>query len=74
MQRLDIDTISDKLDQHHQDDEDEHTDLLELIMRDIGGTFKKFQIINYILFCLPFALSGSFGLSYVFTALNVEYR
>lgn len=49
-------------------------DLVELILNDIGGTFKKFQIINYILFCLPFALSGSFGLNYVFTALNVEHR
>lgn len=49
-------------------------DLVELILDDIGGSFKKYQIINYILFCIPFALSGSFGLSYVFTALNVEYR
>ncbi|XP_055316667.1 solute carrier family 22 member 21-like isoform X3 [Sitodiplosis mosellana] len=51
-----------------------NTDLVELILNDIGGTFKKYQIINYILFCLPFALSGSFGLNYVFTALNVESR
>ncbi|XP_031638860.1 solute carrier family 22 member 3-like [Contarinia nasturtii] len=51
-----------------------NVDLLELILNDIGGTFKKYQIINYILFCLPFSLSGSFGLNYVFTALNVEYR
>lgn len=49
-------------------------DLVELILQDIGGTFRKYQIINYILFCIPFALSGSFGLSYVFTALNVEHR
>lgn len=49
-------------------------DLVELILKDIGGTFKKFQIFNYILFCLPFALSGSFGLSYVFTALSLDYR
>lgn len=49
-------------------------DLVELILDDIGGTFKKYQIINYILFCMPFALSGSFGLNYVFTALNNEYR
>lgn len=49
-------------------------DLVELILKDIGGTFRKFQISNYILFCLPLALSGSFGLSYVFTALNLDYR
>lgn len=51
-----------------------NVDLVEMILTDIGGTFKKYQIINYILFCLPFALSGSFGLNYVFTALNVESR
>lgn len=51
-----------------------NVDLVEVILNDIGGTFKKYQIINYVLFCLPFALSGSFGLSYVFTALNLEYR
>lgn len=49
-------------------------DLLEVIFTDIGGTFGKYQIINFILFCLPFALSGSFGLSYVFTALNIDHR
>lgn len=54
--------------------ESSDSDLVELILKDIGGTFNKFQILNYILFCLPFALSGSFGLSYVFTALNLDYR
>lgn len=49
-------------------------DLVELILSDIGGTFKKYQILNYILFCIPFTLSGTFGLSYVFTALNLDYR
>lgn len=49
-------------------------DFLEVIFTNIGGTFGKYQISNFILFCLPFALSGSFGLSYVFTALNVDYR
>lgn len=49
-------------------------DFLEVIFTNIGGTFGKYQIINFILFCLPFALSGSFGLSYVFTALNIDYR
>lgn len=50
------------------------TDLVEVILNDIGGTFKKYQIFNYILFCLPLALSGSFGVNYVFTALNIEHR
>lgn len=49
-------------------------DLVDVILQDLGGTFKKYQIINYILFCIPFALSGTFALSYVFTALNLDYR
>lgn len=49
-------------------------DLVDVILSDLGGTFKKYQIINYILFCIPFALSGTFALSYVFTALNLDYR
>lgn len=53
---------------------DKKVDFLEVIFANIGGTFGKYQIINFILFCLPFALSGSFGLSYVFTALNIDYR
>lgn len=52
----------------------EKVDYVQLILDDIGGTFKRYQIFNYILFCIPFALSGSFGLSYVFTALNLDYR
>lgn len=51
-----------------------NVDLVDLILSDLGGTFKKYQIINYILFCIPFALSGTFALSYVFTALNLDYR
>lgn len=49
-------------------------DVVDAILFDLGGTFKKYQIINYILFCIPFALSGTFALSYVFTALNLSYR
>lgn len=53
---------------------DKKVDFLEVIFTNIGGTFGKYQISNFVLFCLPFALSGSFGLSYVFTALNIDYR
>lgn len=55
-------------------DSDKKADFLEVIFTNIGGTFGKYQIINFILICLPFALSGSFSLSYVFTALNIDYR
>lgn len=63
-----------RLDASQECDSDKKVDLSEVIFTDIGGTFGKYQIINYILFCLPFALSGSFGLSYVFTALNIDHR
>ncbi len=53
---------------------EQDVDVVDAILSDLGGTFKKYQIINYILFCIPFALSGTFALSYVFTALNLEYR
>lgn len=59
---------------NQETDADKRLDVSEVIFTDIGGTFGKYQIINYILFCLPFALSGSFGLSYVFTALNIDHR
>lgn len=49
-------------------------DLLEVILSDIGGTFKKYQILNYVLFGFTLTLSGAFSLSYVFTALNLDYR
>lgn len=55
-------------------DNQQNTDLVDIILFDLGGTFKKYQIINYILFCIPFALSGTFALSYVFTTLNLDYR
>lgn len=38
------------------------------------GQFGKFQIINYILLCIPVALSAIYALSYVFTAGDLEYR
>lgn len=49
-------------------------DVVDAILSDLGGTFQRYQILNYILFCIPFALSGTFALNYVFTALNLEYR
>lgn len=50
------------------------TDPTETIIQSLGGTFVKFQVVSLILFALPFALSGSFALNYVFTALNVDHR
>lgn len=49
-------------------------DFTETVIESIGGTIGRYQILCFILFALPFALSGSFGLSYVFTSLNLDYR
>lgn len=49
-------------------------DVLEVILSDIGGTFRKYQILSYVLFGFTLTLSGAFGLNYVFTALNLDYR
>lgn len=53
---------------------DGSVDYIDTILNEIGGSFKRYQIINYIIFCIPLAISGTLGLSYVFTALNLDYR
>lgn len=50
------------------------TNLVENILIDIGGSFGKFQSINYVLFSLPMFINGLISMTYVFTALNLEYR
>lgn len=47
---------------------------LEFILKDIGGTFGKFQIFNLILLAFPIFLADVFVLDYVFTSLNLDYR
>lgn len=47
---------------------------LEYILSDIGGTFGKFQIYNYILLAVPIFLSDAFVLDYVFSTLDLDYR
>ena len=53
---------------------EQDTDPTETIIQSLGGTFRKFQMISFVLFALPFALSGAFALNYVFTGLNLDYR
>lgn len=50
------------------------TNDIEYILKDIGGSFGKFQLYNYALFAIPICLSGIFSLTYVFTAMNLDYR
>lgn len=47
---------------------------IQYILNDIGGSFGKFQWLNYVLFAIPISLSGLVSLTYVFTALNLDYR
>lgn len=45
----------------------------DVILKDLGE-FGKFQKINYVLMCIPIALTAMYGMSYVFTAADLEYR
>lgn len=56
------------------DENNENIDYIDKILNEIGGSFKLYQILNYLIFCIPLAISGTLGLSYVFTALNLDYR
>lgn len=47
---------------------------IEYILNDLGGSYGKFQLINYILFSIPIGISAMVGMTYVFTTLNLEYR
>lgn len=47
---------------------------LEYILKDIGGTFGKFQIFNMLLIAFPIFLADIFVLDYVFTTLDLDYR
>lgn len=47
---------------------------MEHILNDIGGTFGRFQLYNYILLsALTFSI-GIMSMSFVFTTLNLEHR
>lgn len=49
-------------------------DDVEFILDDIGGTFGRFQILNYVLFAVPIFLSSVYVLDYVFSSLDLDYR
>lgn len=47
---------------------------LDFVLEDIGGAFGKFQISMYILLAVPLFLSDAFGLDYVFSTMDLDYR
>lgn len=53
--------------------ENEENDV-EFILNNIGGTFGKFQIHNYLMLSLSMFVTGTFVLDYVFSTLPIEYR
>lgn len=52
---------------------DDNSDI-EFILNDIGGTFNKFQIYNHCTYLFSLAVAGVVIMTYVFSALNLEYR
>lgn len=47
---------------------------LEYILNEIGGTFGRFQIWNFVMYSMGLCFCGMASMSYVFTAMNLEYR
>lgn len=54
----------------------EATDLddVDLILKDLGGTFSRFQIYNYLMLSFSMFVTGTFVLDYVFATLQVDHR
>jgi len=49
---------------------DNHLDALIISI----GQFGRFQIINYVMLCLPIICNAFYSISYVFTASDVVHR
>lgn len=47
---------------------------IEYILKDIGGTFGKYQIFNYLMLSYFMFVTGTFILDYVFTTLKIDHR
>lgn len=47
---------------------------IDFILKDIGGTFGKFQIYNYLMLSFSVFVTGSFVLDYVFSTIEVDHR
>lgn len=53
---------------------DNDSDETECIIKDIGGSYGRFQILNYFIYMIAFCFCGIVALNYVFTSLNLDYR
>lgn len=53
-------------------DDDVDTNL-DTILTEVGA-FGLFQVVTYLLICIPSALSASYQVSYMFSANTLEYR
>lgn len=47
---------------------------IEYILKDIGGSYGKFQIFSYCLYSMPMFITGILTFAFVFSASNLEYR
>lgn len=47
---------------------------IEFILSDIGGTFGRFQIYNYLMLSFSMFITGTFVLDYVFATLEIDHR
>lgn len=47
---------------------------IDYILNEIGGTFGRFQIFNYVLYSIGLCYCGMAAMSYVFTTMNLDYR
>lgn len=52
---------------------DEEDDV-EFILNEIGGTFGRFQICNYVMLSFSMFVTGTFVLDYVFATLEIDHR
>lgn len=47
---------------------------IDFILKDIGGTFGKFQIYNYLMLSFAMFVAGNYVLDYVFSTLELDHR
>lgn len=57
----------------NKDAKDEHNEI-DFILKDIGGTFGKFQIYNYLMLSYSMFVTGTYIYDYVFATLDVGHR
>lgn len=55
---------------NRKDDQNE----IDYILNDIGGTFGKFQIYNYLMLSYSMLVTGTYIYDYVFSALEIDHR